>query len=140
MTNALVGRSLRWLSLVLYALALLGPGFYFGGSREPWEAYLLLLTGWLGLAYGHFSWLANPAFLIAQLMYRTRDRSLRACTVALLLALSFLLHRTIAVSEAPTYASIVGYGWGYYLWVLSIAVLGASHLVGAEHVRKGNVL
>lgn len=140
MTRAYLARSLRWGSLVLYALALTGPGFYFGSSREPWEAHLLLLVGWLGPVDGHFSWIANPAYLIAHLMYRTREWSFRASAVALLLALSFLLHPTIAVSEAPTYANIVGYGWGYILWVLSIATLAASHFPSNVQRSSDDVL
>jgi len=131
------GRWLRWGSLALYLLALAGPGFHFGEQRQAWDAYLLLLIGWLGPFDGHFAWFANPAFLIGQLTWRVPVVCRVVSVAALLLALSFLLHREIVVSEAPTYAKITGYGWGYVVWLLAMACLAlGSFLPRGLNLRR----
>ena len=46
--------------------------------------------------------------------------------------LALLFRRTIIASEAPTYAKIIGYGAGYWLWLTSaglVIVSGATGLV-----------
>jgi hypothetical protein len=39
--------------------------------------------------------------------------------VASALMIAFLFRHTIIASEAPTYAKIIGYGAGYWLWLTS---------------------
>lgn len=111
-----------WVSLALFVACLAFPGYYIRESHEPQSAYALLLMGWLGPLDGHFSWYANLFYLIAIIKYKKQKASYVLGFIALLLALSFLGYSKIIVSEAPTYARITGYGWGYYLWITSLGI------------------
>lgn len=120
-------KSPLWLSALPLLACLLFTAAYIRPSHEPLPAYNMLVSGWLGPLYGHFSWLANPLILIGFLYARKKPGfSLGAGILSLIAALSFLLHSKIAVSEAPTYAPITGYGWGYFLWVMGIGVFCIS--------------
>jgi hypothetical protein len=127
-------------SIILFLASLFFPGFYVGYPSQPWASILLLLTGWLGILDVHFSWFANPFYVLALILRRSkRTTSLYLELISLLLATSFLLYRTIVVSEAPTYAPIAEYGWGYYLWILAIAVLFIGDLSEYFAEKKQNV-
>lgn len=120
------------LSIACFGLCLVFPGYYLGDRFEPQVAGTLLLTGWLGPLDGHLSWYANPLFLLALVFHRRPLRSSILGLVALALAASFLLHGRIAVSEAPTYQSIVAYGWGYALWLTAFATLSLGQWLRAR--------
>lgn len=92
-------------------------------------AYAALMIGWLGPLDGHFSWYANPLFLLALLSANSPKRSSTLGFLALVIATSFLFHKKIIVSEAPTYKTIMSYGWGYGLWVTSLAVFSVGQLL-----------
>ncbi len=126
MNRALVSSLLRWGSILLYFVSLLGPAFYVGKSYQQWDSYHSLLIGWLGPACGHFSWVANPFYLIGHLFYRDIDIRRWGSVSSLLFALSFLLNSEILINEGPEYDDIVAYGWGYYLWVTAIVCLVVS--------------
>lgn len=111
------------ISIVCYLACLFFPGFYVGERFEPQLAFGLLLMGWLGPLGGHFSWFANPLLFLALLSANRPQRSAVLGLTGLAIALSFILHKRIMVSEAPTYSPIVAYGWGYGLWISSFAVL-----------------
>lgn len=111
------------LGLACFGLSLAIPAYYLGERFEPQWAGALLLTGWLGPFDGHFSWYANPLFLLALVFHRRPLLSSILGLAGFALAASFLLHNRIAVSEAPTYQSIAAYGWGYALWLTSFATL-----------------
>jgi len=102
-------------------------------------AYATLMIGWLGPLDLHFSWYANPLYLFALLSAKRPNRSTALGTAALALALSFLFYEKIVVSEAPTYKTIVSYGWGYGLWVTSIAVLVIGQLLRAKKVESRKI-
>ena len=91
----------------------------------------LLLIGWLGLLDGMLAWLANPMLALAWIAIwfpRLRFVSLACAVIALLFALSFLLHDDIMADEGGGRAAITEYHWGYWLWLGSIAamVIGAA--------------
>ena len=46
------------------------------------------------------------------------------------LMLAFLLRHSIIASEAPTYANIIGYGAGYWLWLTSAGLMIVSCATG----------
>lgn len=94
-------------------------------------AYAALMIGWLGPLDGNFSWYSNPAFLFALLSANRPQRSSVLGFIALALAITFLFHKNIIVSEAPTYKTIMSYGWGYGLWVTSFAVFSVGQLLRA---------
>jgi hypothetical protein len=119
------------ISLLCYLACLALPGYYIGERFEPQMAYAALMIGWLGPLDGHFSWYANPLFLLALLYANRPQRSSVLGFIALALAISFLFHKKIIVSEAPTYKTIMSYGWGYGLWVTSLAVFSIGQLLRA---------
>lgn len=102
-------------------------------------AFNALMIGWLGPLDGHFSWYANPAFLLALVFVNRPLRSSFFGFIGLALAVSFIFHKKIAVSEAPTYATIVAYGWGYGLWVTSMASLAVGQLLRARGVEDSQI-
>jgi hypothetical protein len=124
-------------SIILFLAAFFFPGFYHGQPSEPSSSIALLLTGWLGPIAGYFSWYANPLYLLALILRRTKRIALLSLElISLLLALSFLLYRKIIVSEAPTFDLITEYGWGYYFWILAIAVLYFGDLSRDLNAKK----
>lgn len=133
----------RWLSFSLYIAAMGLPAYYIGETREPQVAGVLLLIGWLGPIDGHFSWFANLAYIFAQIKYKQHRLSALLGFIAAALALSFLLHKTIIASEAPTYARITAYGWGYFLWTTSICIFlidRLSRFVSSGHTINNNLV
>jgi len=120
-----------WASLAMYAACLFFPAFYIGITHEPQGSLSLLLMGWVGLLEGHFSWFANLCYLVAILNYRRPDVSAGVGFMALFIALTFLFHDDIMVSAAPAYKKIVGYGYGYFLWVTAIGLFSIAQLMKA---------
>lgn len=124
-----------WISFLLFILCLFFPGFYTNTDHSPAQAYQLLLAGYLGAIYGHYSWFANLFFLVA--IYKWQDKEPRQAAkygfIALAFALSFLFYTKIAASEAPTYSIITAYGWGYYLWITSIGTFAIG-----QHTLSSN--
>ncbi|KAB2844025.1 MAG: hypothetical protein F9K47_05040 [Burkholderiales bacterium] len=125
------------LSILCFAVCLALPAYYLGDAFEPQGSASLLLTGWLGPFDGHFSWYANPLYLLALVLHRRPRASSILALIALALAASFLLHNRIAVSEAPTYQSIVAYGWGYALWLTAMATLSVGQWLRARGAQSG---
>src|SRR5260370_6308388 len=81
----------------------------------------LLLIGPIGVFYGIFEWLANPLLLAAWVFsFAGKNKiALLLGIVASALMVAFLFRHTIVASEAPTYAKIIGYGVGDWLWLTS---------------------
>lgn len=118
-----------WVSIFLYLLCLVFPGFYVTPAHEPMMAYEILMSGWLGVMELMFAWFANPVYLFAIIAIHRPGWSFLLSIVALLLALSFLHDERIMVNAVPAYQKISGYGWGFCLWVLSITVLTVGQLL-----------
>jgi hypothetical protein len=118
-----------WISVALYALCLAFPAYYIGDTHEPQSSLSLLLMGWLGPLDGHFSWFANLFYLLALIKYKKPNVSAGLGILALILALSFIAHERIIVSEAPTYKNIVGYGYGYFFWIAAIGQLSLTQIL-----------
>jgi len=57
-------------------------------------------------------------------------------SLASALMLAFLFRQTIIASEAPTYAKIIGYGAGYWLWVTSGVLVILSGTIGLMKDRQ----
>ncbi|WP_051304891.1 hypothetical protein [Chitinilyticum litopenaei] len=115
------------LSILIFLSCLLLPAVYTSGDFDSVPALLYLISGWIGPFDGHFSWFANPLFLAA-LIYKNQIR--KSCLLglsALALALSFLLYKEMA--NGNSHSPITSYGWGYTLWVTSLAVFSAGQLL-----------
>jgi hypothetical protein len=134
------------LSMALFAVCLAKDGYYIAGPNpRAWApAWGLLLAGWLGVFYGTFAWVANPALFFAWLTFYLRRYQLATtfALIATLFMLSFLLTKTVVSSEAPTYSKVIGYGAGYWLWVGSaLALLVGSILqwLSAANMKASNL-
>jgi hypothetical protein len=117
--------------VLLFGLCLFGDGYYIEGPNpRAWSpAWGLLAFGWLGVGAGGTAWLANPCLLLGwvALARRWKPVSIILAASALLLVISFLGVDRVIASEVPTYAHVVGYGIGYWLWLASaVALLGAN--------------
>lgn len=124
-------------SVTLYLFSLPLAGFYTGPAHQEAYGGALLLSGWLGMLYGHFSWLANPLYLWSVVVRKSNPR--RSAMLALLafgIALEFLLHRTIITDEGGGTKAIAGVGWGYLCWLLSFLSLCLSSLVRIDRQEK----
>jgi hypothetical protein len=121
------------ISLILFALCLLLPGYYLSERHDAQLSLVLLGWGWLGPLDGHFSWYANLFYFLAVGKYKNKDTSTVLGMVGLLLAISFMAYHKIMVSEAPTYASITAYGMGYFLWVTSIGSFAIGQFLLVRH-------
>lgn len=82
-----------------------------------------------------FSWLANPLLILAFLAIRRDAKiAMRLALVATAFMLSFLLFDNILDKEAGGYATITGYGAGYWLWLLSsVTTLAGSAVLWLKH-------
>lgn len=121
-------------SIGLYALSLTQDAYYIAGDDpKAWASgWVLLLLGWIG-AIGFdagLAWFANPLLFISWVMHFTKNElgSVKAGAVATAFALSFLLFDKVISSEAPTYSEIIGYGFGYWLWLSSCAIIGLQFM------------
>lgn len=115
------------ISFVLLAISLVNDTFYVDreGSESP-PGYALLFMGWMGMLFGRFFWLANPALIAAWFMFSyrsTRAFAVVPAIVALLLSLSFMLCSQSPNGTSGTFSRITGYGAGYWLWIASITVM-----------------
>ena len=122
-------------SAALFVASLTQPGFYVANNKpgeQPPPGILLLLVGWAAVADGKLAWFANP-LLFKGWRATQREESaavpLTYAVAALVLALSFLLHHQIMVSEAGHRSDISAYGYGFWLWLSSIGTLVLGNLI-----------
>ena len=104
------------------------PAYYQTRANETViGSAMCLAVGAVGLLAGYFEWIANP-LLVFSWIAGFRGRRYQAAvsaTIALALMVSFLLRSTMnypLYQRAPT-APVVGHGLGYWLWVLSAAIM-----------------
>ena len=70
------------------------------------------------------TWLANPLLIASWIVaYKNPLGSLITSLLATALSLSFLCFSTIMDNESGTSANITGIKAGYWLWVISMAVM-----------------
>jgi len=115
-----------FVSIALFGFSLTCYGYATEDStqRQSWVHCLaLLLIGWMGVFDGIPAWLANPAMGAAWLFVITPFRwmSFGLSVLALLFALSFVFQRDILVNEAGHRERISVLGFGYWIWVFSMA-------------------
>tara|TARA_R110002073_G_scaffold211794_2_gene372118 strand:+ start:20739 stop:21275 length:537 start_codon:yes stop_codon:yes gene_type:complete len=116
-----------WISFLLFVLCLTQDAYYTdGGNPSAWPpGWELFLYGWLGLLGGIFAWLANPALIIAWVMLRKKqyEKAMICSVIALLFSVSFLFHETVLSDATGRRDTVTGYGYAYWLWLLSQAVV-----------------
>lgn len=93
--------------------------------------YWVLLTGWMGVTFFQFAWIANLLIVLAVvLMYRFPIRSTLAAALALLIAT-----QAFWLTEIPGHMSnnqVISHGMGYWLWYFSILCIGLGVVLGAD--------
>ena len=119
------------LGFIFYAISLCFDSFLIDAEIERLWAnpFSLLVAGWIGVFYGYFAWLANPLLMFSwKLDLEGKSGYAALCAIcALLFGLSFLLQDQMLVGKTLT-APITQYGWGYRLWLGSIAWMCAVTL------------
>ena len=127
-------------SIIVFAASLTQNSYYIAGENpKAWSpAFYSLLLGPIGLFDGIFEWLANPVLAAAWVfsLAGKNKSALLLGSLASALMLAFLFRQTIIASEAPTYAKIIGYGAGYWLWVTSGVLEMASGTIGLMKRRQ----
>ncbi|WP_155631104.1 hypothetical protein [Burkholderia cepacia] len=129
------------ISVVLYLVAMFTAPFRTGApDPHPWaDGWQVLLTGWMGLFFGIFAWLANPLVFAAWWLIakRRRTQALALAVLALLFGLSFLTQHRIVVNEAGGVEPVHLDAIGYWCWLAGFgaAAIGAALLPGRTGTR-----
>ncbi|NHV32256.1 hypothetical protein [Burkholderia sp. D-99] len=129
------------ISVVLYLVAMFTAPFRTGApDPHPWaDGWQVLLTGWMGVFFGIFAWLANPLALAAWwlIVKRLRAQAVALAVLALLFGLSFLTQHRIVVNEGGGVEPVHLDAIGYWCWLASfgVAVIGAALLPGRTGTR-----
>lgn len=142
-----VDRYIFYTSLALFIISLTQESYC---TNQCGDSLAVFLAGWIGVLFeigalidkclninsvsevdytigATFSWLANPALLIAWLTYReSKTTSLIFTSLSLATMLSFLMFDEVLDNEAGYYSKIITYKAGYWLWLSSSAVLAAG--------------
>jgi hypothetical protein len=126
-----LGMALYLLSLALPAVHQKDDNWLHGTLTEDMlPGWFAFITGLLAMVYGYAAWLANPLFIAA---YRTRNakRSFIYAVLALLAGLSVQLQFVSWYDEDGRF-TVIGYTYGYYVWLLSFAWLAVLAVVNAR--------
>ena len=115
--------------LVDWAVSLALPALKmdFGGGPQTFAGYKVLVSGWMGLLYFQFGWLANMAFaavLVGLSTHATR-RWMRLWAVALLAFTAC----TADLWMRPRFNQHAGFDSGYFLWLIVNVGAAAASLV-----------
>ncbi|WP_439571311.1 hypothetical protein [Sphingomonas sp.] len=104
--------------LVGWAVSLALPALKmdFDGGPQTFAGYRVLASGWVGLAYFQFGWLANLA-LVAVLVGLSTHASRRWMTLWAFALLAFTAC-TVDLWIRPRFNQHAGFGSGYFLWVI----------------------
>lgn len=115
------------IAFVLYTISLALPGVSFidhNGHEGSVYGYFILLFGWFAMSQWSFAWFGNPLFLFS--LFRSRHERPGIVLLTSLLALSFgvtgFLLEKVPHLDAPE-STVTYFGLGYYLWLLSLALL-----------------
>ena len=117
------------ISVALFIISLTQISFYTGvesNQHSYARGFELLLIGWMGLLAYIFNWLANPALLLAYIftLKKKYEYATISSLVSVYFAASFLTRETISASGDAEI--ITGYGFGYWLWLLSAIIMTIS--------------
>lgn len=138
-------RILFALTILLLLVSFTQPAFYTNNvQKDAWSnSAFLFFLGWMGMltgSAGALPWLANPV-LVTGVIFFLRKKPLPACilsVIAMAVAASFLLVRTIVVSERPDYAGIAEYKAGYWLWLCCMAVFAVTTILAYLEAKKND--
>ena len=131
-------RHIFFLSLLYFLAACIGPALFMqrvshSDVRISYWGLELLGSGWLGILFwGTLAWLANPCYFCALIcfMHWGRGAKITFSAISLLFAmLTFeLFFRSELSDDRWGSLKLVGFGSGFYFWVVSIAILFVAAL------------
>lgn len=133
--------SLLAISVLFFLVAMATAPFRTGApDPHPWaDGWQVLLTGWMGVFFGIYAWLANPLVFAAWLLMtkRLRAQAVVLAVLALLFGSSFLSQHQIVVNEGGGVEPVHLDAIGYWCWLASFgaALIGAALLPGRTKTR-----
>jgi hypothetical protein len=121
-----------FVAAALYLASLFLPALHtemqpqYGGLTDVkasfWNGWQVLMFGAAGILDGTPAWYSNPLLLVSAVLYAKRRRScFFVSCAALSLAFSSVLYKEMWNDRDPP-EQIVGYGPGFYLWMLSFLI------------------
>lgn len=123
-------------SVFVFVLSLCFSAFYvvLEGKHQGIESAGIFLMGWLAVVlYGYVAWLANVALLAAWILglLGKRRAAVFCAAIAIILGLSFLLHRNVNLNAGGV-QRVLSYGAGFYLWIASMGVFLVGMVMGGD--------
>lgn len=103
-----------------WGLSLVLPELYLEDQTfQP--GIVCFLSGWVGLDIKLIAWLANPtlALGVCFLACRKPRSTLMTCSISIACAMATFLVDDILRNAAGCRIDVVGYGLGFYLWLVS---------------------
>jgi len=110
-------------AVVLWVLSLVLTGFNVYHKQQHILGYSILLTGWFGIFGGNLAWLANVFFLYAAIQLKSDKSPVASPILAVVLSFDTFLVDFYPLNEGGWETAIYGYGWGAFLWFLSLFLL-----------------
>jgi hypothetical protein len=137
-------KNVTYTSIGLFVFAMTQTAYYEATDDPARNSAGLLLIGWMGaLANGYIEWIANPLLFYswASALHKRYWQAVGSAVLALTLILSFL-RRTEVVwtgDNGSKTAAIRAYGFGYWLWIASAAIMVTAGLaLLARQLRLAN--
>jgi len=137
-------KNATYISIGLFVLAMTQTAYYEVTDDPARNSAGLLLIGWMGaLASGYIEWIANPLLFYSWVaaLHKRYWQAVGSAVLALTLILSFL-RRTEVVwtgDNGSKTVAIRGYGFGYWLWIASAAIMVTAGLaLLARQLRSTN--
>jgi len=133
-------RHFGWLSMAIFAVCLTQDGYYIAGDdARAWSPAIgLFFLGWMGMADHGIAWIANPLMVLAW-YFASNSKAGRAfvCSaLALPIMTSFLLVKNILSDEGGGMSQVTGYGLGFWLWMVSAAVMAMGAGMAYRQSRR----
>jgi len=125
------------ISLILFLGCLFGPTFCTGPafcarttlckslSCSDYSGLDVLMGGWLGVLtfnLANMAWLANPLLFLSWVFIKIKmpRTAIGLICAAILFGLLVIIFPGVETDESGTLRQIIRYGFGYYLWILSM--------------------
>jgi hypothetical protein len=137
-------KNATYISIGLFVLAMTQTAYYEVTDDSARNSAGLLLIGWMGtIASGYIEWIANPLLLYswASALHKRYWQAVGSAVLALTLILSFLRRAEVVWTgdNGSRTVAIRGYGFGYWLWVASAAIMVTAGLaLLARQLRSAN--
>jgi hypothetical protein len=116
-----------YISIGFFVLAMTQTAYYEATADPARNSAGLLLVGWMGVLGGYIEWIANPLLFFSwfSALHRRYWQAVSSAALALTLILSFLRRSEVVwtFDNGSRAAAIKGYGFGYWLWLASSAVM-----------------